>query len=336
MPISIKNIGIGTDQKAYKKGNIAIGDRFFGYGPTNITGYWNGIDPPVGGHTIYLMENVSTTISPSIYVVNNDSELISLINLISRENYTTIPQVLSYVNSNSNIYVQTSIYQNLRIHVDPGNINSYPQTGTSFKDLITDVNGTLYNGVSFTNTDGNGAFSFDGIDDYGVISESTPSWLLGNPSFTVCGYFKKNGDWSSGGVWGIGGSSGGINSWNGNNTNQITIDYWGSPTYTTGQQYSLTEWKFCAWRKIAGIFNKTNISIFVNDFEYTGNNLVDVRGGTKAVNIGAGGVNLAIAGRYESFYPSKSVIGLFSVYDTALSNDDILKYYNTTKPRFGL
>jgi hypothetical protein len=53
MPISIKNIGGETDFKAYKKGNIAIGDRFFGYGPTNVTGYWNGIDPPIGGHTIY-------------------------------------------------------------------------------------------------------------------------------------------------------------------------------------------------------------------------------------------------------------------------------------------
>jgi hypothetical protein len=58
--------------------------------------------------------------------------------------------------------------------------------------------------------------------------------------------------------------------------------------------------------------------------------------GTRGVNIGAGGVNLAIAGRYESYYHSKSVIGLFSIYDTSLSNNDIIKYYNATKGRFGL
>jgi len=328
----------GSESLALKKGNFYIGTGDVGKGPTSTTGYYNGITPPSGGYTIYLNK---ATGGPSIYTCANDTELISLTNSIAGTSYTTANECLTYYAGQSdkmciNRDISPIRTENLRIHIDPGFTCSYPQNGATFTDLVTNTTGTLYNGVSFVNTDGNGAFSFDGVDDYGVILENTPAWLQGDPSFTVCGYFKKNGDWNSGGVWGIGGSSGGINAWNSNNTSQITIDYWGSPTYTTGQQYSLTEWKFCAWRKISGTFNKTNISIFINDTEYTGNSLIDVRGGTRSVNIGAGGVNLAIAGRYESYYESKAVIGQFSIYDTALSNDEIIKYYNSTKGRFGL
>jgi hypothetical protein len=337
MPNPIK-YATGSETLVLKKGNFYIGTGDVGKGPTSSTGYYNGITPPSGGYTIYLNK---ATGGPSIYTASNDAQLISLTNSIAGTSYTTVNQCLVYYAGQTdkmifNRDLSPIRTENLKIHLDPGFTCSYPQSGSSFTNLVTSDNGVLYNNVSFTNTDGNGAFSFDGVDDYGVVLENTPSWLLGDPSFTLCGYFKRNGDWTSGGVWGIGGSSGGINSWNSNNTNQITIDYWGSPTYTTQQTYSLDTWKFCAWRKKTGEFNKTNISIFVNDTEYTGNNLIDVRGGTRNVNISVGGVNLAIAGRYESYYHSKAVIGMFSIYDTNLSNQEILNYYNSTKSRFGL
>ena len=309
-----------------------------GKGPTSTTDYYNGITPPAGGYTVYLNKASN---GPAIFTAANDAALISLTNRIAGANYTTAAQCFVYFAGQTdkmvfNLDVSAIPTDTLKVHIDAGFVSSYPATGTNFYDLSSEFTGNIYNGTSFVNLDGNGAFSFDGADDYGVITSTTPSWLLGDPSFTICGYFRRNGDWQSGGVWGIGGSSGGINTWNSQDTNGITIDYWGSPTYSTGQTYSNTVWKFCAWRKISGTFDKNNVSIFVNATEYTGNALIDLRGGTRGVNIGAGGINLAIAGPFESYYHSKSVIGMFSVYSSALTNAQISQYYNATKTRFGI
>ncbi len=338
MPNSIK-YSTSAQTLALKKGNFWIGTGDVGKGPSSSTDYWNGITPPSGGYTIYLNK---ASQGPAIYTAGNDAALISLTNRIAGASYTTAIQCFEYFNGQTDKIIlnrdtPTIQTNNLKIHLDPGLVMSYPTSGTSLYDISSSsFTGTLYNGVSYVNTDGNGALSFDGTDDYGVITSTTPSWLQGDQSFTVCGVFKKSGDWTSGGAWGIGGSSGGINSWNYYDTSGITIDYWGSPTYTTGQQYSSTVWKFCAWRKIAGEFNKTNVSIFVNDVEYTGNNLQDLRGGTRGVNIGAGGVNLSIAGPYESYYYGKPIIGMFSVYSEALTNTQVSNYYNSIKSRFGI
>lgn len=338
MPNAIK-YSASAQTLALKKGNFWIGTGEVGKGPTSTTDFYNGITPPAGGYTIYMNKASG---GPSIYTAANDSQLISLSNTIAGQNFASAAAALEWYNSQGdkmvfNRDISSIPTNNLKIHIDPGLVMSYPTSGTNLYDISSsDFTGTLYNQVSFVNSDGNGALLFDGSDDYGVVTSSTPSWLLGDPSFTVCGVFKKSGDWTSGGAWGIGGSNGGINSWNSNDTSGITIDYWGSPTYTTGQKYSSTTWKFCAWRKISGEFNKNNVSIFVNQVEYTGSNLIDLRGGTRGVNIGAGGVNLSIAGPYESYYYGKPIIGMFSVYSEALSNSQISNYYNATKGRFGL
>ena len=166
----VKNIGTGSDSRAFKKGNVAIGDKPYGYGPTNVTGYWNGIDPPSGGHTLYLMGNASTTVSPSIYTVNSNSELITLVNQIAGQNYTTISQVLTYVNSNSNVYLDSDISQNAVMMVDSYNQQSYPGYGSTWYDISGNGNNiTLYNSPSYTNNN----IDFDGTNDYGKIPSTT-------------------------------------------------------------------------------------------------------------------------------------------------------------------
>lgn len=69
----------------------------------------------------------------------------------------------------------------LIMHLDAGNTNSYPGTGTTWFDLSdTNSNGTLVNGPTFNNNNG-GYISFDGNNDYVGITDN-----LGNPSqFTV-------------------------------------------------------------------------------------------------------------------------------------------------------
>jgi hypothetical protein len=166
----IKNIGTSADSRAFKKGNVAIGDKPYGYGPTTVTGYWNGIDPPSGGHTLYLMGNASTTVSPSIYTADSNSELINLVNLITGQNYTTIPQVLAYVNSDNNVYLDSDISQNAVMMVDSYDQQSYPGNGSIWYDISGNGNNiTLYNSPSYTNNN----IDFDGANDYGKIASTT-------------------------------------------------------------------------------------------------------------------------------------------------------------------
>ena len=65
----------GSESLALKKGNWWIGTGDVPKGPTNTTGYYNGITPPAGGYTIYLNK---ASQGPSIYTCANDTELIVL------------------------------------------------------------------------------------------------------------------------------------------------------------------------------------------------------------------------------------------------------------------
>jgi len=168
--IVIKNIGAGSDSRAYKKGSVAIGGRPLGYGPTSTTGYWNGIDPPTGGHALYLMSGASTSVSPSIYTVASNPELISLVNQIAGQSYTTISEVLSYVNSNSDVYLDSDLSQNAVMMVDSYDTRSYSGSGSVWYDISGNGNNVnLYNSPSYVNNN----IIFDGVNDFGIISSTT-------------------------------------------------------------------------------------------------------------------------------------------------------------------
>ena len=53
----------------------------------------------------------------------------------------------------------------LVLYLDAANPKSYPGSGTTFDLTKNSNNGSLINGVGFTDTD-NGAFIFDGVNDY--------------------------------------------------------------------------------------------------------------------------------------------------------------------------
>ena len=92
MPNAIK-YNVSAETLALKKGNFWIGTGDVGKGPTSSTGYYNGITPPSGGYTIYLNKESG---GPSIYTVNNDTQLISLTNTIAGQTFTSTTQCLVY------------------------------------------------------------------------------------------------------------------------------------------------------------------------------------------------------------------------------------------------
>jgi hypothetical protein len=185
MPNSIKYT-TGSESLALKKGNFWIGTGDVGKGPTNTTGYWNGITPPEGGYTIYLNKETG---GPSIYTVSNDDQLISLTNSIAGTSYTTANECLVYFAGQTdklcvNIDYEGIITDGLIVNVDAGFTPSYPKNGTTIYDIASNpVNGSLINGPTFNSSDG-GSIVLDGVDDYIVGSLVVPA------SFTFNCIFK--------------------------------------------------------------------------------------------------------------------------------------------------
>ena len=182
--------------------------------------------------------------------------------------------------------------------------------------------------------------SFQSYYDVGVSSryyhtDSTPNGLEGDSNFTVCGVFRRTAGFTSKGCWGIGGDSGaqGICSWNHNNNGQITVDLWGSSTFTTGQVYPQDEWCFAAWTKTAGAFSRANCGIWKNDVKYTGSDLTVTRGNESTTpNINNNGLSIGTIND-STTYLCPVEIGFIIFYDRVLTDAEILKNFNFTKAR---
>ena len=235
-------------------------------------------------------------------------------------------------------YSPKIVTNGLVLYLDAANPYSYVSGSTIWNDLSrSQLSGSLVNGPTF-NTGSGGNIVFDGFNDYSIISQ-TPTSLVGNPSFSVEGWFKRNGTKSGGATWGIGGqtSSQGINSYAFLGADdQISIDLWGTSTYTTGQTYSLTEWQHIVWTYSGPTFTTSNIVIYINTIPYTGANLTVSRGGSGTPNINTSGVVLARAGTVDTSYNYPVNIANFKIYSRILTQSEIIQNYNATKGRFGL
>lgn len=54
---------------------------------------------------------------------------------------------------------------NLVQHLDAGDSNSYAGSGTTWTDLVSNVDGTFVNTPTYSSTEGGGSFFFDGVDE---------------------------------------------------------------------------------------------------------------------------------------------------------------------------
>ena len=191
MPNAIK-YNTSAETLALKKGNFWIGTGDVGKGPTSSTGYYNGITPPSGGYTIYLNKASG---GPSIYTVNNDSQLIGLTNSIAGASYTTVNQCLNYFNGQSDKMCMNRDYEGivtdgLVLNLDAGFTPSYPKNGTTWYDLSNgSKNFNIYNSPIFTSSNG-GILTFDGVDDEAQLTGSS---LFSNPgNYTIMAAFNLN------------------------------------------------------------------------------------------------------------------------------------------------
>jgi uncharacterized delta-60 repeat protein len=181
MPNLIKYSTTG-DTLSLKKGNFYIGVGDVGKGPTEVTGYWNGVDVPSGGYIIHKNKSVN---GPAMWLCKDDAEFVYITNNIEGTTFTGATQSLAYYSPMNNAMVFNRNYEtittdSLELLLDAGFTPSYPRSGLTWYDLsYSGNNGTLVNGPTYSNVSG-GTITFDGVDDIVNLTSSIvySSWTL--------------------------------------------------------------------------------------------------------------------------------------------------------------
>jgi len=220
----------------------------------------------------------------------------------------------------------TIITSGLVLSLDAADKNSYPGSGTTWRDMSgNNITGSLINSPTF-NTSNGGSIVFDGVDDVVVMEENstlntqTPSvevWIKTNAT-------TQNGFWFEKG--------------------------------TVNSQYSLfQEGANITWRQnlatltsqittAATFINTSNFAQIVGTF-VTGDRRTYVNGIIRTTDTQTGTINTNTngmsIGAYGGFNGSRGYfyngnIAIVRVYNRVLSAQEILQNYNATKTRFGL
>jgi|688.fasta_scaffold19857_5 hypothetical protein len=166
------------------------------------TNWWNGVDVTATQYLIYsdIYSQGQSTFAgsrPTAWTTPDltDASLIALINTlpdrVGLPIFTTVSQATNWLNQTGEYFLIKTGYENivttgLVANYDFGWYNSYIGSGSAFYDISgNSIVGTLYNGVGFSGND-NGYLSFDGADDYAQVTQT-----LSTP-ITICGWVKYN------------------------------------------------------------------------------------------------------------------------------------------------
>lgn len=321
-----------------KKNNFVIGvDTSIGYGPTSATTFWNGIIPPTSGYTVYAQKSIG---GPSVRVVNNDSELITIAQQYGGTNINTVSDALSYFNSQTNFMVTNIDYPSivtsgLTLMLDAGYVPSYPRTGTTWNDLSgSNNNGTLTNNPTFSGNN-NGTLFFPNIANQSATITSTSSltptsitisaWAYltqYNPLNTFDGQFPNI-------LWKVNTNTDG----NGGSYG-LSLQTGQFPRFAVSNNLlaSSTTFPVGVWVNLVGTYTSGGSQILyrngVVDVSTTGPASIPYT--SQPISVGTRIFN----GTY--IYPWNGNISNVQIYNRALSATEVLQNYNACKSRFGL
>lgn len=207
---------------------------------------------------------------------------------------------------------------NLLLNYDPGNLKSYPGTGTRINDLSGNGNhGTLTNGVSVVTSSKLAYLNFDGTDDY--VSCGSAIQLSNNFTLSVWllnpngGYVIDQGD--------LGTDPTGSLEWLGLNVNfnNLATGVAATAAYSTIQNGQ--------WNNVVMTFASRTTGFFINgrldSYKYTGTTTFTPSG---LLKIGRRAFSTS------SIYSGG--IGPVMIYNRPLTPAEVLQNYNAIKTRF--
>lgn len=242
------------------------------------------------------------------------------------------------------------VKEGLVLYLDAASGTSYSpyNSGTRWKDISgNDNNGTLTNGPVYSNANG-GNFIFDGVNDYAATNNTVGNFNASN--FTISLVFKTTTIINPATfiAKSIGDNPTSDYGWLVNQASPGELGFavatstgnWGdSGTYsikTNGANINNGSWKFAT---IVVDKGQTDVTIYINGSTvslqaYVGKASLTTIGSvsnTRILNIASesdvGGV---------SQYPIAANIAVTQIYNRALTPQEVLQNYNSTKGRFGL
>ena len=272
--------------------------------------------------TYNFLGNVSASVGFFRTSGFNDSEFINYTNLLLNENYVTASDASSGLTLNGywNSYAAPS---NLRLYLDASNSSSYPGTGTIWYDLTNngnDVTMTNSGSINWVNT---GAKYFSTGSNGWFSNPSGSNLPTGNSDYTFIIWVQLGSVWGGNGLMSVGpfGNANQANAVRAGSTNQLLNYWWGNDLVVTSSVSPTND-----WFNVVAKFDGTTRSIFVNGVLVGSDTPSGHDVTTNALQIAKTAGNEYLNGNVAEVL----------IYDTALSNSDIVQYFNNTKSRFGL
>jgi len=220
--------------------------------------------------------------------------------------------------------------------LDAANKRSYPGSGTAWTDLSGNGNnGTLVNGVGFSGDNG-GGLVFDGVDDYVEITNNDLYKFSNTQAFSLNLWVRCTATSSSASILAFATSARGYYftlDIDGLRTNAFFFDYWDGGPFRgiQGNNNSIT---MNAWAMLTA----TSASNSVGDMKVYQNGIL-----TSYTNRGSGtpsAINydtlpMRIGARANSAYFTGNIAQV-SIYNRALTPQEIQQNFNATKSRYGI
>ncbi len=335
MPNAIK-YNTAAETLALKKGNFWIGTGDVGKGLTSSTGYRNGIAPPVGGYTVYLNKAAN---GPAIYTAANDSQLITLTNIIAGASYTTVNECFNYFMGQSDKMVVNRDYEpivtdGIKLAYDAGFTSSYPRNGSTFYGLTSVGDAGLYGGISYSSSNG-GILSTNGSDSVIYAPSVNAMGAIPNQTFEI---------WVKSPGLGPGKYIGGlicpdygqvtyISAAGDVVYNLYNTDAWPSAYYMVSMGSSGVNCFDNNWHHIVCTRNSSNAYIYIDSV---------IRGSAGGGGSWSGstiwsGMSTSIANNpNDVYYNLLGNVAIARIYNIALTQAQVTQNFNAQKARFGL
>ena len=212
--------------------------------------------------------------------------------------------------------------------VDAANQRSYPKSGTTWSDLVGANNGTMQNMEDNYSSDNGGVLNFDGADEYVALGNAS-SVIPSNASITVGGWLRPDTTGSYKTIFStVAQSSQTITGpWMAIGPSSFPA-YFGIKTdvaqsYVTdfnGNYLSTTE-----FTHFYGTYDGSYLKLYRNGSF--------IRAAAHSGNIGNAGV-IRISGYDNGALNFDGAIGMFSIYNRALTDDEVRQNYEATVGRF--
>jgi len=208
--------------------------------------------------------------------------------------------------------------------LDASNTRSYPGSGTAWTDLSGNANnGTLVNSPTYSSTNG-GNLTFNGTNQYG----STPLSLGGYTAYTVAAWIKTT---TTGKEIASTYGAGNVFELFILNDGKLSVYAYGA---TLSYRASTSSVANGSWVHCAGVYegSTATLNTYVNGALANGT----LTGATVPTSLTVSASTVVIGNVNSGSYYFNGSMGQISIYNRALSADEIAQNFNALRGRYGL